>query len=196
MADLRSSFPLRLQQILSAGRPVSPALKLESEPDSFVSAVAGRSGGWKRSVRNGGGRWLLQTELFGAFLKAGGRVETEQTPPEHNDISPYFVYYVLPKKMICNVSKSVYLVLDGVWTSWHWDPKNGSAISTPVVAGSASRTARHLGLDGCPAWKTMNVAVWKECFLRQAYGLTEFVATMNAREATTKWALIRRCMRK
>ncbi|PKU77004.1 hypothetical protein MA16_Dca001610 [Dendrobium catenatum] len=35
MAGLRSNFPLRLQQILSAGRPVSPALKLESEPLKF-----------------------------------------------------------------------------------------------------------------------------------------------------------------
>ncbi|XP_073006653.1 E3 ubiquitin-protein ligase UPL2-like [Typha latifolia] len=36
MAGHRSSFPLRLQQILSGGRQVSPALKLESEPPPKV----------------------------------------------------------------------------------------------------------------------------------------------------------------
>ncbi|KAK8949929.1 hypothetical protein KSP40_PGU006484 [Platanthera guangdongensis] len=48
---------------------------------SFGSAVAGRSGGWKRSVQIGGGRWLFQTELFWS-VPQGGRVETEQTPPD------------------------------------------------------------------------------------------------------------------
>ncbi|KAL0906611.1 hypothetical protein M5K25_025120 [Dendrobium thyrsiflorum] len=42
MAGLRSNFPLRLQQILSAGRPVSPALKLESEPPLKVKAFIDR----------------------------------------------------------------------------------------------------------------------------------------------------------
>ncbi|XP_026661935.2 E3 ubiquitin-protein ligase UPL2-like isoform X2 [Phoenix dactylifera] len=42
MAGHWSSFPLRLQQILSGGRPVSPALKLESEPPPEVKAFIDR----------------------------------------------------------------------------------------------------------------------------------------------------------
>nr|XP_010929754.2 LOW QUALITY PROTEIN: E3 ubiquitin-protein ligase UPL2-like [Elaeis guineensis] len=42
MAGHRSSFPMRLQQILSGGRPVSPALKLESEPPPKVKAFIDR----------------------------------------------------------------------------------------------------------------------------------------------------------
>ncbi|KAK8953265.1 hypothetical protein KSP40_PGU005516 [Platanthera guangdongensis] len=63
----------------TANRP--PVYSDKNATASFGSAVADRSGGWKRSVRIGGGRWLLQTELFGG-VSQGGRVETEQTPPE------------------------------------------------------------------------------------------------------------------
>ncbi|KAG0456448.1 hypothetical protein HPP92_024236 [Vanilla planifolia] len=42
MAGLGSSFPLRLQQILSAGRPTSPALKLESDPPAKVKSFIDR----------------------------------------------------------------------------------------------------------------------------------------------------------
>jgi hypothetical protein len=35
MAAHRSSFPLRLQQLLAGGRSVSPSLKLESDPVSL-----------------------------------------------------------------------------------------------------------------------------------------------------------------
>ncbi|KAK8943993.1 hypothetical protein KSP40_PGU001482 [Platanthera guangdongensis] len=49
---------------------------------SFVSAVLSRFGRWKQSVRIGGWRWLLQTEFFWTFTKAGGQVETKQTLPE------------------------------------------------------------------------------------------------------------------
>ncbi|XP_019701852.1 E3 ubiquitin-protein ligase UPL2 [Elaeis guineensis] len=42
MASHRASFPLRLQQILSGGRHVSPALKLESEPPPKVKAFIDR----------------------------------------------------------------------------------------------------------------------------------------------------------
>lgn len=42
MASQRSSFPLRLQQILSGGRAVSPSLKLESEPPPKVKAFIDR----------------------------------------------------------------------------------------------------------------------------------------------------------
>ncbi|KAK8935134.1 hypothetical protein KSP39_PZI014107 [Platanthera zijinensis] len=67
-------------QIAKTASPVEH-LCLALQQASFGSAVAGRSGGWKRSVRTGGGRWLLQTELFGG-VSQGGRVETEQTPLE------------------------------------------------------------------------------------------------------------------
>ncbi|KAK8961634.1 hypothetical protein KSP40_PGU012947 [Platanthera guangdongensis] len=39
---------------------------------SFGSAVADRSGGWKRSVRIGGWRWLLQTSFLGLFSRRTG----------------------------------------------------------------------------------------------------------------------------
>ncbi|KAK8934298.1 hypothetical protein KSP39_PZI014691 [Platanthera zijinensis] len=64
--------PLRFQLSISTRREqTSPSYQLKPKTP-FGSAVASQSGGWERSVRTGGGSWLLQTELFGAFLKAGG----------------------------------------------------------------------------------------------------------------------------
>ncbi|RRT84325.1 hypothetical protein BHE74_00000379 [Ensete ventricosum] len=52
MAANRSNLPLRLQQILSGGRSVSPVLKLESEPvkdrDEEVAALPLEGGTFMR----------------------------------------------------------------------------------------------------------------------------------------------------
>ncbi|KAK8949692.1 hypothetical protein KSP39_PZI005221 [Platanthera zijinensis] len=52
-----------------------------AEPNEALGFIWFGGGGWKQSVRTGGGRWLLQTELFGG-VSQGGWVETEQTSPE------------------------------------------------------------------------------------------------------------------